>query len=383
LKKLKIIVLIDWYLPGTRAGGPVRSVHSLMELLKNEFDFYLITLNKDLGSSIPYPGITPNENFNKEGINYFYFDHTPLPEEIARVINHLGPDLIYANSFWSIPFSIQVVRLHKAGRLKAPLLVAPRGMLGQGALGIKPIKKRTYLLLARIADLYRTVSFHATQEQEYHDIRNIFRKAPITIAPNINSFSPYKNTSAKSRGTLRMFFLSRISEVKNLHFALQVLTEVPAEVNITYDIFGNLEDAEYWRKCSDIIATLPSNVKVRHNGELQFYNVQQEISKYHVLFLPTLNENFGHSIVESLLCGCAVIISDQTPWHNLMAKNAGYDLSLANKQAFLSAIKTLASEDQETFDKRSAAAINYISEKIDLTLILQQYKNLFYDSAKN
>ena len=62
---------MHWYLPGTKAGGPVRSVFSMINLLKSYFDFYIITSNKDLGSYREYEGINPNTLFEKEGVNYF------------------------------------------------------------------------------------------------------------------------------------------------------------------------------------------------------------------------------------------------------------------------------------------------------------------------
>ena len=41
--KPKILILTDWYLPGTNAGGPVRSIANMIAHLKNEFLFKIIT----------------------------------------------------------------------------------------------------------------------------------------------------------------------------------------------------------------------------------------------------------------------------------------------------------------------------------------------------
>ena len=58
----------------------------------------------------------------------------------------------------------------------------------------------------------------------------------------------------------------------------------------------------------------------------------ESIKKYLVksdLFISTsLNENYGHSIVEALSQGCPVLISDKTPWKQLEKFNAGADLPL-------------------------------------------------------
>ena len=384
MKKPKIVVLIDWYLPGTKAGGPVRSVFSLVTLLKDDFDFYIITSNKDLGSNTEYSAIKPNNLFTKENINYYYFtDNHFNRETLLLLINEIKPDLIYLNSFWSFRFSINIIRLKIKNLIDSPLLLAPRGMLGKGALSLKSFKKTIYITTAKIFGWYKYVSFHATNKQEEFDIKSHFSSANIKIASNLNSGTLIKNTSIKKPNALDVFFLSRISEVKNLHFALEILKDIPSDIYINYDIYGNLEDKDYWTSCTELIKVLPKNVTVNYKRELTFNEVQQTICNYNCLFLPTLNENFGHSIVESLLSGCPAIISDQTPWNDLEMHNAGYAIALNNKQGFLNAIIQMAKLDREAFSQKSEDANSYISGKIALEQNINLYKNLFNGILKN
>lgn len=382
--KPKIAVLIDWYLPGTKAGGPVRSVYSLVNMLKDEFDFYVITTNLDLGCQNPYKSIAADTLFVKDGIHYYYFSKSLLLSKNMRLLlSELQPDLVYLNSFWSFPFSISVINLKHKQSLAAPLLLAPRGMLGKGAMSLKGLKKRFFIGLAKTMGWYKGVTFHATNEQEEKDIHKKFPLASVLIAPNVNASPLMQNSSIKQKDHLKLFFLSRVAEVKNLHFALEVLKEIPAQYRVDYDIYGNLEDKEYWGRCMQIIAQLPPNVSVSYKGELPFHAVQATISRYNALLLPTLNENFGHSIVESLLCGCPAVISDQTPWNDLEEHGAGFAISLSDKQKFITSLITFAALDQNAFLIRSKAAMDYISTKIDLAAIKTQYKSLFNDCIKN
>lgn len=382
--KPKIAVLIDWFLPGTKAGGPVRSVYSLLCLMKDEYDFFLITTRFDLGSTQPYSSVTPNEFTVKEGVTYYYFDSSrPSSSEVRKVLNTIRPDLIYLNSFWSYPFSIAVVRAKHAGQITCPILLAPRGMLGRGALGLKSLKKRVFLSVAKFASWYTGVVFHATQEQEKADVLAKFSANKVQVAPNVNSGVALQNTSSKKKSHLKLFYLSRIAEVKNLHFALQVLKEVPPDLKVEYDIYGNTEDGDYWRHCLRLIGELPANIIVSYKGELQFNEVQKVLVGYNALFLPTLNENFGHSIVESLLCGCPVIISDQTPWNDVNKYDCGRAVALENKSGFLQAVINLGNLDQAGFTKMSLRAVEYISGSIDQQQIKKQYRILFNDNIKN
>jgi glycosyltransferase involved in cell wall biosynthesis len=375
---------MHWYLPGTKAGGPVRSVYSLVELLKNYFDFCIITSNTDLGSDKEYSNIISNKFFTKDDVTYYYFNNNNITgENILKVLDQIKPDLIYLNSFWSFTFSINIIRLKNRKLINTPILLAPRGMLSKGALSLKSFKKNIYLLSAKIFGWYKNVNFHATNIQEEKDIKNRFSSAKIKIASNVNSGTLMENNSIKKTGELNLFFLSRISEVKNLHFAIEILKDIPKNTHVTYDIYGNLEDQDYWNRCVELINQLPKHVVVTYKTELAFNDVQNTISKYHALFLPTLNENFGHSIVESLLSGCPAIISDQTPWNDLQENNAGYAISLNNKQLFLDAIIKMADLDQEGFLQKSRAANKYICGKIEVEKSINLYKNLFNGSIKN
>jgi glycosyltransferase involved in cell wall biosynthesis len=374
---------MDWYLPGTKAGGPVRSIFSLIELLKADFDFFILTTNTDLGSDTPYDGIPTEKFLFRDQVQYFYFERKTLKQAVIRkTLAEIGPDLIYVNSFWSWPFSINLVRrIQSYGN--PPVLLAPRGMLGKGALGIKSLKKRAFLNIAKASGWYRNVIFHATQEQERSDILKELPGADIFLAPNVNAGIPRKNLSFKIKGELRLFFLSRISPVKNLRQALEILAALPPGIRVVYDIFGNMEDKAYWEECQRSATRMRPDVSFTYRGELPFDKVQETIASYHALLLPTLNENYGHAIVESLLSGCPVIISDQTPWTDVHPADAGYALSLSNNNAFVNAIVEMAELDQSEFERRSASAINYISRKIDLPRIMAQYKTMFNECSRH
>jgi glycosyltransferase involved in cell wall biosynthesis len=161
------------------------------------------------------------------------------------------------------------------------------------------------------------------------------------------------------------------------------LKDVPADLKVIYDIYGNLEDKDYWKVCLNLISELPSHVRVNYQRELKFDEVQTAISNYHALYLPTLNENFGHSIVESLLCGCPVIISDQTPWNDVNNSGAGFAIPLSHKRQFTDAIIEMARLDQAEFSEKSKLANTYISDKIDLKRVKDQYTQMFHDGIKN
>lgn len=79
---------------------------------------------------------------------------------------------------------------------------------------------------------------------------------------------------------------------------------------------------------------LPSNILVSYKGSVSYDKVSDIFENYHLFFLPTHGENFGHVILESLSSGCPVLISDQTPWRDLENYGCGWALPLNAPEAF-------------------------------------------------
>ncbi len=379
MAKKNIAVLIDWYLPGNKAGGPVKSVYSMLNLLKDEFNFFVITTNRDLGSKIPYQNITADKWVKYNDIPVYYFSNEKLkPKNILEVINGIKPDTIYLNSFWSYNFSLLPLRFEKQGKVTADIVLAPRGMLGKGAMSIKPLKKKLFLSLLKFVNLHSKTIFHATTSDEELEIKKVIKKANVKIASNVNSARQIEKRQIKKEpGEVKLFYLSRIARVKNLLFAIEMLSKVKTSGKITYDIYGSLEDKLYWKECEAVIKKLPSNIIVNYKGELSFEEVQPMVDNYHFLFLPTLNENFGHSIYETLMSACPVLISDTTPWNAINDNYCGLALSLKSEDEWVNSLQFLAQLDNDLYNYMCQNSIIFMKEKANSANDLKAYKELF------
>ena len=54
---MKILVVVSHYLPGYKAGGPIRTVANIIKKLGDEFEFYVVTSDRDLGDTEPYADV--------------------------------------------------------------------------------------------------------------------------------------------------------------------------------------------------------------------------------------------------------------------------------------------------------------------------------------
>ncbi len=48
MDKIKIFVCLDHYLPGNKSGGPVVSIVNMVETISDQFQFYILTRDRDL-----------------------------------------------------------------------------------------------------------------------------------------------------------------------------------------------------------------------------------------------------------------------------------------------------------------------------------------------
>ncbi|MEM7367597.1 MAG: glycosyltransferase [Bacteroidota bacterium] len=370
----RILAMIDWYLPGYRAGGPIQSVNNLVQAMRNRFAIKVITTDTDHACSDPYEGIE-GDSWNQlaDGTEVFYYTQQGLKlSALEDLLKQEAFDFLYLNSMYSVPFTMWPLWLCWRNRLPGKVVLAPRGMLQAGAVQIKWAKKRLYLFLMSLTGIQKRIIWHATDETEAQDIQRYFgTDCDIRLAPNLprQDQMPWLEVP-KSSGEAHFVFSSRVSRKKNIEFFLQRLHGIRGKV--TFDIFGPQEDESYLDQCKEEVQKLPDTIQVRFHGALPSSELQQKLRTYHISVLTTHAENFGHAIFEGMLAGKPVLISDRTPWRGLSASKAGWDLSLSTPEAFEQIIQEIVDMDQPTYNIWSQSAWEYARKfRTDPELIKQ------------
>ncbi len=357
----QILIAIDWYLPGYRGGGPITSVANLVDALGGEYDFSIITSDRDYAQKDAYPGIEADTwvTLSPHCRVWYCSAEAGSYRHFRRLIADTEYDLLYLQSMFSLRFTIYPLWNSRSNKPEVPVLLAPRGMLHAGALSLKPLKKKLFLALLRITGIHKQLRFQATDEQEIIDIRQVFgADTAVLRAPNLPSMKQTAWVSIpKEPGVLRLVFLSRLTEKKGLHFILEWLREQRA--NVQLDIVGPDEEQGYWQRCEQLIAALPPHIQVRKHPPAPPEEAVAYLQAAHCFVMPTLGENFGHAIFEALGVGRPVLISDQTPWRDLQARQLGYDIPLKNQREYHDALQQLAAMDQVEWDRWAQAAWTY------------------------
>ena len=289
----QVVVILNAYLPGYKAGGPIRTIENLVLALGSEFRFRIVTVDRDIGDRSPYQDIAVNRWLRVGKAEVMYLrPHFGGALRLYKLLHSLNPDtVLYLNTFFGRRASLLPVLMRWLKMCRAKCLVlAPRGELSPGAMQLKPMRKQFYISIARWL-VYRNILWHASSEFEASDIlRTLQASAQADVAPVLPKIGPLKLTrldgevaiasdlfqssaipsiirSRKTRGRLHAVSVGRLSRMKNAKTALSLLRGISGSV--AFDIYGPLEDLNYWDECKEVIAGLPENIKVRYCGEVE------------------------------------------------------------------------------------------------------------------
>ena len=376
-----ILIFSGIYLPGVKGGGPIRTISNLVASLSDEFDFHIITSDRDLGEKTAYSNVISNE-WNLVGKAKVYYTKPNISlSQLAAIINGINYQVIYLNSFFNLRFTIFPLLLRKLGKIKAvPVILAPRGEFSSNALSLKIKKKRFFIGISSFLGLYNNLVWQASSLHEEVDINSSlnFYKIPykeIKVCKNLPDTNIVYKDFLFNSNLMKICFLARISQMKNLDFVLYILKNI--KNNVFLGIYGPKEDLKYWAKCEKIIKELPNNIKVEYFGAVPNEQVRDIISNYDLFFVPSKGENYGHVFVESFSAGTPVLVSDLTPWRNLREKNIGWDISLDNIEGFSKAIESYAQLTHEEKQFMRESTLQFAEYLTKDEAVLNANKQLF------
>ena len=325
MKSHDLLVFADYYLPGYKAGGPVVSISNLLNGLSSDFGFHslLVTRAHEADSKVLYD-LDINEAVassnghviytNRSLISYLFF--------LVRLFSK-SKSPIYLNSIYSFRYSLLPLLINKLF-FRRDTYISPRGEFAQSAIANKPLLKKPYLIIWKWL-FSKDVLFISSSERESRDLLLVINTANFYQIANVAKVIKFEDFSAQSRDLdeLRIAFVSRISPIKNLEFALKCLLDVKR--SYIFDVYGPIRDKEYWGELTKNYSNF------NYKGSIKPVDIAATLRKYNLFILPTKGENFGHSIYEAIASFVPVLISDNTPWLDLQKAGVGAEFPLDTK----------------------------------------------------
>lgn len=369
----KVLIANGGYYPAKNYGGPVVSIDNICSLLKDNCVFYIICSNHELGEAKILEGISNGWN-ERSNCYVVYLDESEINEKyLLKIVKEIAPSIIYINSLFDAKWTLPLLKI--AHEHSYNVLLAPRGQLCENAFS-KKYKKLPYIWLLKIRRYLDDIRFQATSDEEIRCIKKYLGGSDdrIFFLTNLPSIPAVQmEYTDKIPGKAKFIFFSRITRKKNLHMAIDLFSYIKG--NAVFDIYGPIENQEYWDSCQKQIQRLPDNIEVNYCGTIDHDEVFKTLSQYDAFLFPTLSENYGHVISEALFAGCPVIISNTTPWVGLEAAGAGWDIDLADKEAFVNAITKVISYDKQAEEGARKKAQEHARKAFDLEKMKRDYMN--------
>jgi glycosyltransferase involved in cell wall biosynthesis len=372
LENKRVLVFCDYYLPGYKSGGGMRTIANMIDRLGDRYEFFIITRDYDGPLDTKQYKNVKIDEWNEIGkANVYYVSSGNFKSfNFLKLLKEIKPSAIYLNSVFGKPARI-VMLLRKLGFLKQQIILAPEGELSIGAKSNKAFLKNTYIRLKKLLGLYDDIIWKVCSELEGNEVKQIKGNGgEIFDAPNMSPsiiLPKYKqvNKPVKEVGVAKLVFLSRFARKKNFKWFLENVGQI--EGKLIVDIIAPIEDFEYWNECLELIQHLPTNIIVSHIGSIPYEDALEKLVGYHFFLLPTLGENFGHVFIEGLSAGCPIISSDRTPWLNLEKKGIGWDIPLEKPEMWVKILNECVAMNNEEYSKLSIAArayaVDWLSDK--------------------
>ena len=301
-------------------GGPSYSVPALALALSRQG--VIVRLR-----SVDGPGQAHHSN----GFEQFTHSSSLGPVgKLLRTSSELGKALtadaragaiLHAHGLWLMPNIYPARAKRHAG---ASLLVhSPRGMLGDAALRISAWKKRPFWWLVQRSALACADCIHATAFSEYEEIRAAGLKNPVAIIPNGIDLPKMVRMPRPRSQHRTVLSLGRVHPKKGLDRLLRAWALIEDEFpDFDLRIVGPAEGG-YEKKLRGIAQSLGIK-RIRIEGPVYGEAKLEAYRAADIFVLPTLNENFGMTVAESLAAGTPVIATKGAPWSSLESEGCGW-----------------------------------------------------------
>ena len=250
-----------------------------------------------------------------------------LQQEISNA------DLVHVHGLFRFPQTFSCWYSRKIGK---PYIVSPHGCLDPAVNNNKEryFRRHMYQMIFEKNNLNNADKIHFTALEEKNLAKNLIPVNKGVIIPNGINTGEYNKlpnagffelTYNVNVNSYKMLFLGRITWKKGLDILLPALKIIKEKIpNIILLIVGP-DNEGYKNKLLKVIEKLNISQYIKFIGLLDKDGVKKAYVDSDIFVLPSYSENFGLTIIESMACGCPVIISKNVNIHeDISSENLGY-----------------------------------------------------------
>lgn len=305
---MKVLHVVPTYLPATRYGGPIVSVHGLCRALALQgvaVDVATTSVDGDSNSDVPH-----NQPVCRDGVRVWYFPSVRLRRlywsrdmNVWLKDNVHRYDVVHIHSVFLWP-TLAACRLAK--RYGVPYVLAPRGMLVKALVEAKNVwLKRIWITLFDRQHVRRASALHVTSVIEQTELVKVVDHDVATwVIPN-GVDEVESNQWQGSASSDQVVFIGRINWKKGLESLVQA---VACGASGQYVIAGNDEEG-FTAVLQQLAGELGVEGRFQFPGPVHGEAKRALLRNSDVFVMPSINENFGIAALEAMAQGCPTLVS--------------------------------------------------------------------------
>jgi glycosyltransferase involved in cell wall biosynthesis len=372
---LKILQINASYKPAFIYGGPTMSVSMLCEqLVKKHIAVMVFTTTANGADELH---VTLNNPVDVDGVPVIYFkritkDHTHFSPALLSGLWHnvKNYDAVHIHAWWNM---VSVISCLIAVMRGVPVIISPRGTLSPYSFSNKNrfIKKLIHQFLGK--PLLDKCYIHVTSQRESTAMSDLVQPKGIFNIPNFVKLADKSGAENLPGNPLKLLFFSRIEEKKGLDILQYALHMVSVPYHLT--IAGN-GDVGYIDSLKQYAVAKGIDKHITWAG---FYNDDKfDLLRQHDLFiLPSHDENFANTVIESLSVGTAVLISQNVGLYDYVQQKSLGWICETNATSISTHINTICSnfKDELLRIRKDAPAIIY--NDFDPDILVEKYLDMY------
>lgn len=298
------------------AGGPSTCTFDLLKAMNQHrggVDLLTVGAADTLGASQPWMKLVPSDE-----ISPLAYSHNAKKWLQEHGVDY---DLFHANALWKYLNHATCSFARKADK---PYVITPHGMLYPEAMNRSSWKKWIARQLWFDRDILSANCLHATSRKEMEHIRAFGYQGPVAILPNpVPIPSGIRELLQSTQRQRRIGYLGRLHPYKRPDALIEAFALSHAEAEGYELVLMGTGDYGYVNDLHKLVDKFHLK-NVHFLGQIEGARKYEELAKLKALCVPSISENFGMSIAESLICHTPVICTNTAPWEDLNTASCGW-----------------------------------------------------------
>jgi len=314
---MRLLHVVPSYLPATRYGGPIYSVHGLCKSLANRgHEVHVYTTNIDGPGNTDVPLETPVEF---EGVKVWFFPSNSLrrlywsPSMLRRMRLAVPTfNIIHLHSIFLWP-TWAAARI--ARHSNVPYVLTPRGMLVKELIWKKSrLAKSLWIRFIEKKNLEKAAVIHCTSKIEMKSCQEFgFNLPHFKVIPNgiddesnvVSTNEPRSDIHQVLKKQPLILYLGRVNWKKGLDRLIPALTYVP----MAHLVIAGHDDDGYSRDVFAMAEKAGVADRITQLGSVNQFDKAVLYKNAKVFVLTSYSENFGNSVLEALAHECPVVVT--------------------------------------------------------------------------